>query len=209
MAPVTFEDLLDDPFMRKVIRLHEDAYGSPLSSEHKSFIVDDALATQRNGLQERDWTRLAAELAEHIAEGAAHWAEYPLFWLKLYGVVFEYWPRLEKQREILEVVDFYAPVIAAFDSLMAKLTAEDLSFVAFMRHSHAHLYVGYVRHKAKLASRGRLDVTPPTNPDAEPLARMRIAEHSGSQEAAAESLASQIAGELLALAEAVEGAFAA
>jgi hypothetical protein len=204
MSPVTFEDLLADPFQKEVIRFFEQRFGTPLPDDIRQFIVDLALGVQRDDRNELDWVRQALDAAEHIVADTAHPAEYPVFWLRLWSIVFEYHPRLESRRELVDAVDFYAPVLRALESLVDALSADERAVLRFMRHSHAHLYVGYVRYRSKTEPQQGFTVVPPSDPEAESLALDMIAAHDGSQSALAATYARKVVSYLRELAEAIE-----
>ncbi len=208
MSPVTFEDLLGDPFQREVIRLLEDRFGSPLSEDMQRFIVDLATGVQRDDRNELNWVRQALDAAQHIVDDSAHPAEFPVFWLRLWSVVFEYYPRLDRRRDLIETVDFYAPVLRALESVVEALSDDEQAVLRFMRHSHAHLYVGYVRYGSKKDPGEGFKVVPPSDPEAETLALDMIAAHDGNQSALAATYARKVVSQLGELAKAIEVASA-
>ena len=204
MSGPTFEDMMNDPFGREIVRIFEERMGGQLNDETKAWLVDSTQGSVVRVRQKQSWTRTTATIARNIVSGTAHPAEFPLFWIRLYSIVFELYPSLDRHREVIEAVPSEAPELEAIDAMMADLTEDDRAFIRFMRTSHAHMYVDYVRHSAKKTEQGDYVVRMPSDRRVEELARRVIAWHGDSQQRVAVSYAEKLVNHLERLADAAE-----
>jgi hypothetical protein len=140
----TFEDLEKDPFEKKIIEILEQKYGHPLADDFKEYLIDNAGNAQLRVDQRVSWVNSAISITQNIIKGVATTAEYPLFWIRLWGIVRELAPYLQNTREIGDFLKWVKPQLEAVDELMAMLTADDLILVDFMRHNHSHMHVDYI-----------------------------------------------------------------
>ncbi|GAG48491.1 unnamed protein product, partial [marine sediment metagenome] len=149
------------------------------------------------------WIKTAADVTSKVLKGHAHPAEYPIFWIKLNGIVDEYYDEENEFRSFNELISFKKPIMRSLDSLRAKLTDEDLSFIKFMRHSYCHIALDYLWHKAKVKDGKIVKVRPPYDPNIRDIAARIIEEHNGDQQAVARTFAGRIAEELFSLRDAI------
>lgn len=206
MNSITFEDLRQDPNHRHIIELLEAKHGSPLPEEIQQYILDAATSSVVRVQQTMAWVQRTFLIIQNILSGTAHEAEYPLFWIYLYGIVNEFYEHESKHREINEQLDFKKTILDSLDSLLAKLDEDDLSFITYMRHHHVHMHLDYVWHKARVEDGRVVEVKPPYDPDARDIADRIIAEHSGDQQKVARTYAKRITSEISTLKEAIEAA---
>lgn len=205
VSPVTFEELRNDPFERRLIEHLEERWGSPLSEDIQQFLIDLALGSQLRVDQENSWISTASAIAGRIVDGRAHEAEYPLFWIRLHAIAKEYCPKYTRQREAREQVGQGA-ILNAIDALLAELSEDDLTFIAFVRHSHCHMHVDYVRYDGKAQPGAAPRIVPPSNPEAEGIARRILEAHEMNQQETARTYALKVSDSLHRLSEAVSAA---
>jgi hypothetical protein len=199
----TFEDLENDPFQKKLIEIIERKYGRPLSDEIKSFLIDNAGNAQLRVDQRVSWVKTTLAITHNIIDGVASTAEYPLFWIRLWGIVREFEPYLQNTREIGELSKWIRTQLEAMDKLMATLSNDDLILIDFMRHNHSHMHVDYVNYHAKAKNNGTLKIIPPKNSNAVDLVNKILSVYSGDQIKVACIYANKIIEPLKMLAKAV------
>lgn len=199
----TFEDLEKDPFHKKIIDIFERKYGHPLADDIKNFIMDNAGSGQLRVDQRVSWVNTALAITQNIIDGVATTAEYPLFWIRLWGIVREFAPYLQNTREIGELIKQIKPQLEAMDELIATLSGDDLILIDFMRHNHSHMHVDYVIHHAQVKKNGSLKITPPKDQNAVDLAKKIFAIYNGDQKKVASIYAIKIIEPLKKLVSAV------
>ncbi|UCH62475.1 MAG: hypothetical protein JSU77_11845 [Fidelibacterota bacterium] len=197
----TFEDLKAQ--YPELVELSESKYGSPLPKPMQQLLLDMATSSVMKVEQTVAWIIGAADVTYKVLKGHAYSAEYPIFWIKLNGIVDEYYEEENEFRSFNELISFKKPIMRSLDSLRAKLTEEDLSFIKFMRHSYCHISLHYLWHRAKVKKGKIVKVLPPYDPNARDIAARIIEEHNGNQRAVAHTYASRIAEDLFNLRNAV------
>lgn len=199
----TFEDLEKDPFQNKLIEIFEQKYGQPLPDDVKEFIMDNAGNAQLRVDQRISWVKAAVLITQNIIDGVATPTEYPLFWIRLWGIVREFEPYLQNTREIGKHFELIKTQLEAMDALMATLSVDDLIFIDFMRHNHSHMHVDYVIHHAHVKKNGSLKINPPKDQNAVDLAKKIFSIYNGDQKKVACTYAIKIIEPLKMLAKAV------
>ncbi|MFC1825466.1 hypothetical protein ACFL9T_22360 [Thermodesulfobacteriota bacterium] len=109
MSELTFEDLLNDPWSRRIIDDLEDKYGSPLPEELQLWIVETTGSSNMREEQQSSWINSSVAITEKLVNGKPVPAEYPLFWIRLYGILHELYPAMNSQRDIWEA-SFMKPI---------------------------------------------------------------------------------------------------
>lgn len=206
MPDITFADLEKDPFQRGIIEILQQYYGTPLADDLKNLLVDYAGNAQLRVNQKVAWIQSAALMTRRIVEDTAHEAEYPLFWVRLYSIVREYYPKVRQRQELYHVLDFLRPELQALEDLVSRLSDDDLCFIEFMRHNHVHMHVDYVRYQAVRKKDDSLRIAPPKNPDAVGLARRILDANDWNQQKTACDFAKRIVNDINRLAEVVTAA---
>ncbi len=195
----TFADLQSDPKFKDSIRAAEAKHGTPLPEPIQHLLVDIAVKSTLNVQTRVEWITRLKSISNSIIASNAHSAEYPLFWIYLYGVVIEFYDYLDEHRYFYEKVRFLTPIIQSVDAMRTKLSEEDISFIRYMRHSHVHISLDYIWHKAKMKDGKLSAVQPPYDPDAIDISQKIIAQHGGDQQAVARTYSLMIFDDLINL----------
>ena len=152
MPDLSFEEWLSaSPDNRELAAAVEEKQGKPLAPEMKAYLVN----SQRRHIQHvqatEQWLIRAAYLAEAVVGGKASFAEYALFWIYLYGVVFDLREREADGKELkLRFFPVWKPYNDALDLLSEVFAADERTVIPFMRHNHAHVLVDYPWHRVKV-----------------------------------------------------------
>lgn len=188
----SFEDLEKDPFYKSLIEILEKEYGIPLSDDIKIYFMDSAASSQSRVNQRVLWVKTASTITQNIVNGVATLAEYPLFWIRLWGIIRELAPYLQRNRELIKNIKLFIPQLEAIDELMAALSNDDLILIDFMRHNHSHMHIDYVNYQAQAKKNGSLKITPPTNPNAIEIVKNIFNNNYGDQKRVAFNIANKI-----------------
>lgn len=189
---VTFDDLLADNFYSKVIDTFIQNFGSPLSDDVKNFLVDFAGNGELRRGQKKEWIDALHRLTEAICLGSAHHAEFPLFWIKLYGAIAD---MTEKQIVVptsSPLARFVQEEHSALAALKDTLSLEERMVVCFIRHNQCHPQPGYVHHRMSISKKGTPVVLKPDEPKAFEVVRRMLSQTDWSQEALAKQFAIKI-----------------
>ncbi len=139
----------------------------------------------------RKTTVLFFQNTERVVSEDAQAAEYPLFWIRLYGLLNELYIAIQSQRKIWEA-SFMKPIAEAMDLLHDLLTEKELIFVMFFRHSHVHIQVDAWRHSLGRRKDGTFSLSPPRLPVGLTIAREILAENDWDQQKTARRFAEKI-----------------
>ncbi len=191
MAELTFEDLLNDPWSKRMIDDLEEKFGSPLPENLQLWILETTGSANMREEQQSRWIDSSVALTEKLVHGKPDPAEYSLFWIRLYGLLHELYPAMQSQRGIWEA-SFMKPIAGALDSLQSKFTEKELIFIRFFRHSHVHIRVDAWRHSIKKRKDETFSVKPPSLPNGLTIAREILEENDWDQQKTARLFAERI-----------------
>jgi hypothetical protein len=192
---LTFEELRADPFWSRLIEHMEAKLGSPLQDETKMYLVDSIGNIDVRVNQVQSWIESTASLTKAIVTEAAHAAEYPLFWIKLYSLVYDYYPRIDRGRD-LYLKSFMKDYVLTFDTFVASFTEDDLGVLTYFRNHHVHINVDSVRLQSKFDGQN-VKFRVPKNWESEKLAKERLGIHDWNQATVARELAERISDSLI------------
>lgn len=202
----TFADLQSDPQFKDSIRAAEAKHGTPLPEPIQHLLVDIAVKSTLDVQTRVEWINRLKSISNSIIASNAHSAEYPLFWIYLYGVVVEFYDDLIANRKFYDKASFLKPIIQSADSINEIFSEEDISFIRFTRHSHVHISLDYIWHHVKIKDGSISEVRPPYDPEAIDISIRIIGEHNGNQQLVALTFAKKIIADLEQLTIAVNNA---
>jgi hypothetical protein len=203
MGDLTFEDLEKDPWQQSLIASLETRYGKPLPDGLKNLLINVVGNAQQRASQKLKWIQSTAYITERITSNKAHPAEYPLFWIRLWSIIREYGPKIQCQRALYEGVAWAKPELEAVDALVKLFSGDDLLFIEFMRHHHAHMHMDALQYRTSPKKDGTIKVIDPHSPDSLGLARKMLSESDWDQQEVAFKFASRLKKAIMTLAEVV------
>ncbi len=189
---ITFEDLEKDPMHRPLIALAEKKHGSPLPQKIKNLMVESTNRSIERVSQTERWANLLHSSTSRIVKGSANEAEYPLFWIYLYGALFEMSFEFEQQQKKFGIPTFLRPVQKLVTAICSSFSGNEFAFIKFMRHNHVHLHLDYYYSKVELEGRQIVKIKTPLQADAPGIAENIITAHQGKQNLVATEYANRI-----------------
>lgn len=135
----TKEQLLADPWHRKIILLLEEKFGRPLTENEVKFISDTAFWADLIPKKALNWTGLLWECTERLIAHQASKSDRHLFWVRLYGFFDELLPYFQTEvRAELDSVGFeIGKMICSMKNLFSE---EELVFLDYYRNNVVHVF---------------------------------------------------------------------
>lgn len=189
--PLAFADLQKHSFSSEIVAAFEAHYGSPLPQKLQDYLVDALGSADNRAHRVFEWVEQTAGIALQILHKTAAPAAYPLFWIRLWSLIYEYHPKMMEGAELLGRT-FMGPYVRLLDNLVTTFTEEDLHLITYMRHHHVHIQVDSIRIGIKTDPEGAVNVKSPRYPDAERVTRAVLKRHNWDQQSAALEVAQRI-----------------
>ncbi len=133
----------DHPRRQNLINAVEKHRGRTLSEDEKKAFVIISEKGRPQVYATQAWLDKLQILSHRIVRNLASQAEYPLFWIYLFGVLFELYERENIHRDKYEMIPWVKQFLTTLDALRNCFTESERSFVRFMRHNHVHILVDY------------------------------------------------------------------
>lgn len=188
--PLTFEDLKKHEWCATVVEAFEGKYGSPLSIEFQDYLVDFLGNTEGRINQQLNWIEQTKKIVWRISEDKAVAEEYPLLWIRLWSLIFEYHPEMMERRELYSKT-FMKDYIEYLNEFVTLFTEIDRNVIVYLRHHNTHMTVNSIRMSAKF-SEDNVKVRLAKYPDAERVMRETLDQHNWNQQDLAKDLCLRI-----------------
>lgn len=140
----------ENPQYHDIVNLIRKKCGGTLSTEVKNYLMDSLKRNNQQFLATKNWIHRTQTLSHKILKGQAPNAEFVLWWIYIYGLIFELYEKEEKTRDITMLMPWRRPFLEALDNLHESLTKSERSYVRFMRHNHVHILVDYPWQRIKV-----------------------------------------------------------
>lgn len=140
----------ENPHYDEIVDLFTKKYDGTIPEEVQIYIMDSLQRNNQQYFATRRWIIRTRDLSHRILKDMSPNAEIVLWWIHLYGIIFELYTREDKRRGVLSLIPREEHYLNALDELFNSLTESERSFVRFMRHNHVHLFIDYPWQTVKM-----------------------------------------------------------
>jgi len=195
----------EDVFIPVFAKL-EKQYGPDIPEDIVEYVIELGIKSSYKVQNIIAWVDKTNNLIRSILANSRAESDYPLFWISIHEIIFTFYDAENEQRKINELVSFKVPILQSLDKIKSSLTDDDLIFIKYMRHSHAHLFLDYLWYSVKVKNGNIIEVKKPHDPKAIDVANRIIEENNNDQKLIAYKYAKKISEGVNELLTAVQNA---
>lgn len=187
----SFDEIKNEPNQKRLVQLAEAKYGTPLPENIQNLIIEGYYRSSERVSDIDRWVKILQSTTSNIVNEIAEDTEYPLFWIYLYGVVYEIEQDFEDHKTQVGLPGFLQAIYDNLKSILECFDTEELGFIKFMRNKHVHVFLDYYWSRVKQKDGMIVSIKTPGEADAPEIAQ-RIIEGYGTQNEVAKSFAERI-----------------
>lgn len=206
MGKSKLEELKDHEFYKPIYNQLLNMYNGDIPKEIGDYFVELSQRSNNKIANTNTWVNRTYNIILEILSGTAHDAVFPMFWIHLYEIVFQFYEDENKHRKINELIEFKRPIIACLDSIREEFSEEELILLKFCRHSSAHMYLNSIWSRPIVKHGKVIRINSAKLPEAMAIAEKYIQECGGSQKLLAMKYAENLKDKIFALKEANDNA---
>lgn len=200
------DKLRKEDVFKPVFENLEKQYGSDIPEDLVEYVIELGIKSNHKVQNIIAWVDKTNSLIQSILSNARVESDYPLFWISIHEIIFALYDAENEQCKINELVGFKVPILQSLDKIKHSLTNDDLIFVKYMRHSHAHIFLDYLWHSVKVKDGNIIKVKKPYDPNTIDVANRITEENNNDQKLIAYKYAMKISEGVSELLSAVKNA---